>query len=49
MVGCERGLQQVREKEEGFGGDYLRELLVLPRSLQKLPGDVMRKLLIRGG
>ena len=35
------------EKEEGFGGDYLRKLLVSARSFEKLLGDMVRKLLLR--
>ena len=49
VVGCERSLQEVWEKEEGLGGDHLRELLVTARSLGKLPGGVVRRLLLRGG
>ena len=49
VVKCERNMQEVWEKEEGLGGDHLRELLVSARTLDKLPGGVVRRLLLRGG
>ena len=49
MVGCERSMQEVWEKEEALGGDYLRKILFTARSLGKSSRDVMRRLLLRGG
>ena len=48
LVGYERSLQEVWDKEKNLGVDYLRELLVTARSLGELPGNVVRRLLLSG-
>lgn len=40
-------MQEVWEKEEGLGGNHLRKLLVSTRKLEKFPGNMVRKLILR--
>ena len=40
-------MQEVWEKEEGLGGNDLRKLLVSTRKLEKFPGNMVRKLILR--
>ena len=42
-------MQEIWKKEEGLGENHLRKHLVSARTLEKLPGDIVRELLLRGG